>query len=189
MSAPQIDWDGMLQVVNAMRREGRPSLYIAKHLGIPKNTLCSRLGSLRQRGYFVEPAKCAPVPKAGEAHRNRIDYAALMPEVKRLALLGMNVSEIVKIVKIVKGDYNTLKSRIYSQFSTEERKAWEAAKDARKAKSKKAPKTKPTPPAPSPLHPQSVARAKEAGDPITWGAIWGGNPPPYPHELMRTGRV
>ena len=169
-------WERHLPKINKMLLDGSSAAAVASHFSVPPSTFRSAMVRLADKGMQVEGFRSNV--SAFEKH---------LPEIKKMRSYGLTGSEISLALK---ANYNTLKTFMSKMFSKEEARAWEEAKIARRKNANS---------------PQSVAQEMQAADPAimndryksnsimsaghltSWGAIWGGNPPPYPHELMRGG--
>lgn len=186
------EWVSLLPRINEMRRKGLGSKAIAQSIDVPKNTLCSALNKMRSRGHEVVESVFGSIPKRGELKTPKIDYSAILPRLRELRSCGLSGPEISAAVGI---KYETLKTAMVKIFSKEENEAWAVAKDQRRNKAKKP--LKPSAPAkkvPAVLnqcHPTFAATAKEAGHPVSWSALWNGNPPAFPKRsgALLGGRV
>lgn len=175
------EWVSLLPRINEMRRKGLGSTAIAQSIGVPKNTLCSALNKMRSRGHVVIDSVFNAIPKRGELQTPKIDYGAVLPKLRELRSYGLSGPEISAAVGI---KYDTLKTAMPKIFSEKENEAWAAAKEKRRLKARKAPKVSAQAQKasiiPNHFHPAFAATTKEAGHPISWGALWGGNPPAFP---------
>lgn len=107
-------------------------------------------------------------------HPNALDWTPLLPHMMKMMVQGVSITKMSVALGVSFGaTSDAIKRYVSPEAIAEWRKRVKAG-----GKAPVPPRLQKTPD-PGPRQPF------EAGSAVTWGAIWGGNPPPYPTHVSR----
>ena len=198
MGAPIHDWPAMLPRINELRRKGWGYRQISADLGLTVGSYNGGLRIIKQMGLLL-----AEITRDGDAPAI-VSPAITLEKVTALLSRGMSCAKMADEIGVKR---HVVEHVIAKKLTPDQRKAWEAAKAAVAGASKRKvtfAKSKVGKENLALRHKDNIANAKEVADTfqparrrmgeshpamapggIAWAAIWNGNPPPYPHDMMK----
>lgn len=191
------DWPALLPRINEMRSKGMNKHEIAKAIGISVSTYDTALCRMREAG--VKIADVLRCEKRGTYKKSGQNLEKLIPLIPKGLSCTEMAHEIGQSPSVV---YYTVSRK----FSPEQRAAWDKACYARRRGSfvSSRPEKPKKPYKGKQACVETAQAASEQFEParrnlgacshsampvggVAWAAIWDGNPPPYPHEMMKGG--
>lgn len=198
MGAPIHDWPAMLPRINELRRKGWGYRQISADLGLTVGSYNGGLRIIKQMGLPL-----AEITRDGDKPAI-VSPAVTLEKVTALLSHGMSCAKMADEIGVKR---HVVEHAIAKKLTPDQRKAWEAAKAAVAGASKRKAvfaQSADRPKVPRLRHDTCIARAKEVAETfhparrrmgeshpamapggIAWAAIWNGNPPPYPHDMMK----
>jgi len=191
------DWPALLPRINKLRSKGLNKHDIAQDLGISVSTYDTTLRRMRNEGLMI--VAVLQHGRSGTYQKSALTLEKIIPLIPQ----GLSYSEMAELIGSTKSAvcYTARK-----RFSPEQRAAWESACYARRRGSfaSSRPQEPKSPYKRKQTCIETAQAVSEQFEParcnfgacshpampvggIAWAAIWGGNPPPYPHDMMRGG--
>ena len=170
------EWVARIPLINKMRDAGEKDCEIAKKIGCTEKAVSHAARNLRLNGHDVSPSFSMRAKATADAKSHEIE--GRKAEVWQMMESGCSAFAIGQVFDVSACLVKNTAKRI---FTTDENAAWRKAQEIRN----KGGNTKTTQPTKSPSVPSELQgtlnnSVKSAFHPVTWGAIWGGNPPAPP---------